>query len=352
MKRRIIYLTFIVLLFTCLVGCKKEVADSWLYEYELQSDNTYKIIKASANKEKQDLGPIYIPLTYQNKKVTTIGSNAFMNNVYFTDGWYHSLHLGENITKIEENAFNGMPIGSIEIKENVRVIEANAFNCYNYIYCFHEKKPNGWDDDWASKGEAIIFNYLERKSNDIFNYVVLKNNEIVITRAIAKEEKAQIIIPKTIDDMTVSRIANTTFKTIGWSKNYNYIGFIEEITLPETITVLEKGVFEHLDNLKTVSFSEGNGITKIEENAFRYCSKLETFEIGSEVLEIEKNAFYHCYSLEGMIIPLNVEIIGENAFDYSYTENGIYCVAESKPVGWSDDWSGASWPVVWGYTGE
>ncbi|MGI6710422.1 MAG: hypothetical protein ACOX4W_03145 [Bacilli bacterium] len=43
-----------------------------------------------------------------------------------------------------------------------------------------------------------------------------------------------------------------------------------------------------------------------------------------------------------MIIPLNVEIIGENAFDYSYTENAIYCVAESRPEGWSDIWSGSS----------
>lgn len=357
MKNKTFYLILTIVIFAFLAGCKKEETEVWTYEYELQEDDTYKIVKATADRYSENLvSDIIIPLTYKDKKVTTIGAGAFMNNVYFTDGWYPNLYIGENITKIEENAFNSLPVGNIEIKENVEVIEENAFYrcCYNYFYCFAESKPVGWSDDWAHWGfgeSPTIFNYLEKRSNDMFDYVVLKSDEIVITYARAEEEYAHIIIPETIDGIPVTRLANTTFRAMGFASHFNYIEYVQEITLPETITVLEKSVFEHLDNLKTVSFSGENNITKIEENAFYYCNELENFVIGDEVVEIGENAFAQCLCLKNIIIPSNVAIIGESAFDY-YSDTFIYCFAESKPAGWHEKWNDNGPPVIWGYIGE
>lgn len=347
-----IFFFLMVLCVWLLVGCKKEEFKEWVYDYEIQEDDTYKIVKATTVRDlRATLGDIYIPLTYKDKKVTTIGPRAFMNNVGFTDGWYPNLYVGENITKIEEDAFKGFILGAIEIKENVEVIEDNAFDSceYLYIYCFAESKPVGWSEIWNPDERPTYFNYVERRSNETFNYVVLKNNEVVITGTpflYNQTELTDIIFPSHIDGMIVSRIANTVFVSRGYD-GYNTV-CIKKVVIPETITILEKGVFEHLHNLKSVDFSSENKITKIEENALYYCEALENFVLGDELVEIEENAFASCISLTSIFIPSNVTIIGKNTFKIcSYLF--FFVEDESKPIGWHEDWNPDDRPVVWGY---
>lgn len=327
MKHKFLIL-LIIFFASMLVGCKTEYTDTWIYKYGLQEDNTYKIVQAKANKySKNPFSDIYIPLTYKGKKITTIGADAFMTNLSFRDERYPNLYVGENIIKIEENAFSGLLIRNIEIKENVEVIEENAFFdcCSCYVFCFAESKPTGWSDDTGLAENRYIFNYFERRTDDMFDYVVLKNNKIVITGAKTTFFSGDIIFPATIDDMEVIRIAGCTLR-------YMQVGFFtfraHEVTLPETITVLEYGFLTGLLNLKTIIFSGENRITKIEESAFDLCVKLESFIIKKEVLEIGENAFSKCWEIT------------------------IYAEAESKPSGWHNDWNPDNRPVVWGYTGE
>ena len=58
-------------------------------------------------------------------------------------------------------------------------------------------------------------------------------------------------------------------------------------------------------------------------------------------------AFLNYSSLESIVIPKSVISIGEGAF---YNNNlTVYCEAETQPIGWSEEWSLETTPVVWGY---
>jgi hypothetical protein len=52
--------------------------------------------------------------------------------------------------------------------------------------------------------------------------------------------------------------------------------------------------------------------------------------------------------LTSIVIPRSVTSVGDYAFTYG-TSITVYCVAESKPSGWSYSWINGSNTVVWGY---
>ena len=62
-------------------------------------------------------------------------------------------------------------------------------------------------------------------------------------------------------------------------------------------------------------------------------------------------AFAYCDNLTSIIIPKSVTEVGESVF-YGCNDFTIYCMAESKPRYWNDNWNHSECPVVWGYTGE
>jgi hypothetical protein len=75
-----------------------------------------------------------------------------------------------------------------------------------------------------------------------------------------------------------------------------------------------------------------------------------TYE-GLPVKAIDEWAFYGYSSLESIIIPSSIETIGDYAF-YGCDSITIYCVAESKPSGWSASWNNSSRPVYWYSDGQ
>ena len=54
--------------------------------------------------------------------------------------------------------------------------------------------------------------------------------------------------------------------------------------------------------------------TKIEDNAFSYCSNIETIRIPSNVVSIGSRAFHGCYRLTSLQLPDKLTSIGESAF--------------------------------------
>ena len=56
------------------------------------------------------------------------------------------------------------------------------------------------------------------------------------------------------------------------------------------------------------------GVTRIRNDAFRYCNGLKSVTIGGMVEEIENNAFQYCYNLESVTIGGAIVTIGNDAF--------------------------------------
>ncbi|MBQ6116300.1 MAG: leucine-rich repeat domain-containing protein, partial [Oscillospiraceae bacterium] len=126
--------------------------------------------------------------------------------------------------------------------------------------------------------------------------------------------------------------------------------YIEHISIPDTVTRIEKKAFSDCTELKECVIPEG--VTVIQEWTFRMCHSLETVVIPSTVTSIGGNAFNGCRALTGLIlpegltaigdysfagclafetltIPSTVTSIGSNAFAYSFD---TYYTPEKKPV--------------------
>lgn len=111
----------------------------------------------------------------------------------------------------------------------------------------------------------------------------------------------------------------------------------------------------------------GEGVTRIESNAFMGCHFLTEIELPETLTLISSHAFYDC-RLTSIELPDSLEYIGFNAF---YTESPtfdsivipkgvtdistqivnekvvVYTLATSKPAGWVEDWHKGK--VIWGF---
>ena len=87
---------------------------------------------------------------------------------------------------------------------------------------------------------------------------------------------------------------------------------LEEITLPAGLTSIEKGTFRYCTALKEVMIP--SRVEFIRSDAFSECSSLERVVIPEGVCEIWNYAFEKCVSLEGVTIPNGVTDLGKMAF--------------------------------------
>ncbi len=138
-----------------------------------------------------------------------------------------------------------------------------------------------------------------------------------------------LVVPETIFGDTVVSIDFMAFA------NCENSSVIESITLPDTITSLDRFVFMGMTNLKSINIpasctSIGSGllqgctsltdvkldadITVIPSQLFYQCTSLKSFDVPETVTEIQNHAFAECPSLERVYIPASVETIGKYAF--------------------------------------
>lgn len=138
-----------------------------------------------------------------------------------------------------------------------------------------------------------------------------------------------LVVPESIFGDTVVSVDFMAFA------NCENSSIIETITLPETITSLDRFAFMGMTNLKSINIPAscttiGSGlfqgctsltdikldadITVIPSQLFYQCTSLKSFDIPETVTEIQNHAFAECSSLERVYIPASVETIGKYAF--------------------------------------
>lgn len=84
---------------------------------------------------------------------------------------------------------------------------------------------------------------------------------------------------------------------------------LEEINLPDSISVIERLAFSECKNLKFINLKN---VDLIYRNAFSYCKKLDDITIAAE--HIGASAFYKCDSLEIVKLENDILSIGSMAF--------------------------------------
>lgn len=110
-----------------------------------------------------------------------------------------------------------------------------------------------------------------------------------------------------------------------------YTGSATEVEIPDNIdgipvTGIVSGAFL---STEITSVTIPDSVSKIGQNAFRWCSSLVSIELSDNITEIGNEAFYNCDSLTSVVIPDSVETLGNYAFNDCDNLNTVTVGAKS-----------------------
>lgn len=217
--------------------------------------------------------------------VTEIGELAFAYKRNIT-----SLHLPASVKKIGRQAFYGCENLSEINLDNVTEIEDNYLDLSGLT---------SWVDS--------IYGYMK------FRLI----GKDAVLEAVHENAPLEVVIPETVThngkEYTVSGIDIYAFKrvmSIRHNDKTEYVPTkIESISIPGTVRVIGPQTFNNCPNLKKVFL--GNGLKKIEFDAFANCTSLEEIELPPSLEYIGRTAFAQS-GLKKLVIPDSVTFIGSS----------------------------------------
>ena len=251
---------------------------------------------------------------------------------------------------------------------------------------------DGWYADEAftipyifdTLAEGTSYAYAKWIEDVDFTFTLKTDDTYEVTGYIG--DLTDIIIPSTYNGLPVTSIGDSAFM---------YNTSITSIVIPSSVTSINNKAFYGCNNLVNVTLSEGllhigeyvfqdcfilvnidipstvlsigmqaftncsslteitipEGITVLNHSLFANCTNLESIVLPDSLITISMYVFANCPSLETIIIRSSVTTIMYGAFNACYNLI-IYAEAESKPVGFDDNWNRDNAFVVWGFSGE
>ncbi len=141
---------------------------------------------------------------------------------------------------------------------------------------------------------------------------------------------------------TLLKINDTTLRGFSLKVSRTDASKITELVVPEGVTKIEEGAFKGLVNLKTVVLP--NSIEKIDANAFKGCTSLETVQLGEKITYLGESTFEGCESLKEIVLPLSLSTIEKHAFK-DCANLTIYTYYNEQPIGYDTEWNSSSCKV-------
>lgn len=239
---------------------------------------------------------------------------------------------------------------TIRIPESVISINSDAFStCVNLVKVYYEGTQSNWFNKvTVSSGNNFLLNAefdyesgvsnIEVVDDGILEYILVDNMDAVIVDCVEKD----LVTINLQEHLIGTKIIAIFFGA------FRDCTLLTSITLPITLTSIERLTFENCTSLKSIIIPEN--VIFIGFDAFYNCASLANVILPAGLATIDSKAFYLCDSLTKVIIPSSVTIIGEYAFAFC-TKLTIYARTPSKPVGRHERWNYSNRPVVWGYTG-
>ncbi len=144
-----------------------------------------------------------------------------------------------------------------------------------------------------------------------------------LTTLIEKEEKTEVVLPKTIKKVDKEVFYGNTFiKSLKIEMNIKeitdsmfYSSSIEKITLPDSVKTISTNAFNGCMNLQEVVTTKNSKLDTIKPGAFSGCSSLKSINLKN-IKEIGSKAFYGCNSLKKVYLSVKLEKVGSEAFKY------------------------------------
>ena len=323
------------------------------FTYDTLSDGTIAITDYTGSE-----ATLKIPSTIDGKKVSTINSYAFYNNLRLKE-----LVLPDSIQVIESNAFAYcFYLNSITWGKGLQTIGSYAFqdtdlegdlilpDSVTTIGGLAFYNVDSVTSVSLGKNVKSISNTSFSSMNNLTSFSVNSSNTNYssVNGVLFNKNKTELIaypIAKTGTSYTIP----STVKTIGENAFYQNKN-LSSVTIPNSVTQIERGAFAEASKLSTVSL--GNSVTSIEEYAFNKTAIQEitipasvtyldpiTFIATESVQKVNIASNNTTYtSVDGIVfskdktkivlypsgkvqnsysIPSTVKTIGENAFNYA-----------------------------------
>ncbi len=94
--------------------------------------------------------------------------------------------------------------------------------------------------------------------------------------------------------------------------SFAYCEKLEDINLPDGLTIISYGCLRGCKSLKNIAIPES--VTKLGLSAFSNCEQLTSIKLPDNLIEIDFYAFSGCENLIDIVIPESVEVLGNGAF--------------------------------------
>ena len=106
---------------------------------------------------------------------------------------------------------------------------------------------------------------------------------------------------------------------------------INSVTLPSTITLIDKRAFDSCINLTSITIPES--VSEIRYGAFMHCKSLKSINFPQSLSNIPSSVCYDCKALEECRIPENVQSIGDEAFRDCSSLKSLYIPKSVSEIG-------------------
>ena len=279
---------------------------------------------------------IYIPTTFNGKKVYSIlkwafsnknfitklvlpenghileiGAAAFINNVALKE-----VKLGNTVTTIGEYAFSGAKFSSIVIPESLTVMGYKSFGVANLAnvtfvsttYDNISKMPFE-DSKWLVDGAKNAQNML------------VVNGTLV---SVDVNKCANLTIPSNVKRIGEGAFYNLEVKSITFSEGLEHIGneaFAHarfnantKLVFPKSLKTIGFRAFAFARNIESIEFPSDSELRYLRAEAFRRNTKLEEVKFGEKLETIGQKVFFECNQLARVNAPASVKTVGYKAF--------------------------------------
>lgn len=273
----------------------------------------------------------YDDITQKKVKITSIGSGAFEDNKENIK----SIYFGEQVKEIEDKAFSGTGLSTLE-KDDMPGVQKIGESAFSNTALTKVVLPSGLTN--LGKGAFSDNSNLEEIDFSNFNdsNININTESMFQDCSDSTTDGLDIVIPENIKKIGKYMFKNTKIKRIDFSNSNDLteIGlgaFVRDkiefksmkntsITIPNTVTNIADDAFK---NLNIEELTLGNGLQTIGDQSFIEAS-IEDLEIPSSVTSIGQKAFDH--ALKGKLVfnePSELKTIKKQAFQGNKIDNKL-----------------------------
>ncbi|MBR2669861.1 MAG: leucine-rich repeat protein, partial [Solobacterium sp.] len=226
---------------------------------------------------------------------------------------------GNPVTEIGQDCFNSSSVRRVTIQNGITTISYNAFGYCEDLTSISIPSSVTTIGDYAfenciSLASITLPSGVKTIGRGAF-YYCSNLQTIVIPDSVTKiRENSFDYCTKLITAGSVGSGANVQIAfTDNIRTDYQYaFKYIESISIPNTITIIENSAFSGCQQLRSITLP--TSITTIGDYAFASCNSLVSVTIPNTVISLGKSVFSGCSSLETVNLPANLTEISDSMF--------------------------------------